>query len=76
MYTYSYFHQTTSEGFMLHLILEISNICMVCSSPPVFFGSRIKPFTFDEIKLEFIHLHESESIQKNYRSHRSMIFSS
>lgn len=62
IYMYSLFHcivfdillqsQTTPEGFMLNLIFEISNSCMVCSSPQLFFGSRIKTFTFDDIKLE------------------------
>ena len=82
IYVYSSFHcivsdvllqsQITSAGFLLRLILEISNICMVCSSQLVFFGSRIKTFTFDEIKLEFIDFHENETIQKNYWSHRSL----
>lgn len=44
--------QTTSEAFMLNLILEISNVYMVYSSPLTFFGSRIKTFTFGDIKLE------------------------
>lgn len=53
--------QTTTEGLILHLILEIKT--SIRSSPLIIFGSRIKTFTFNEMRLKWTPFHERKDIQ-------------